>query len=130
MREQAYDRMIDAVTAAEEYIAQGQQAVPGQDRSPGKAGQRPPTSRRCCAALSRWTRGRAGIDRMISDFRTSDAILEFLASSKLEELAARGVSTPDLSIRIKTGPMPVPAPDAAQAGRVQGRASRPRGKVC
>ena len=53
---------------------------------------------------------------MISDFRTSDTILDFLSSSKLAELAARGVSTPDLSIRIKTGPMALPAPDAGKLG--------------
>ena len=61
-------------------------------------------------------KGEGRFDRMISDFRTSAAILDFLASSKLAELASRGVSTPDLSIRIKTGPMALPAPDADKAG--------------
>ena len=58
-------------------------------------------------------RGEGGYDRMVSEFRTSPAILEFVDAADLEELAARGVSTPDLSIRIKTGPMVLPAPDAA-----------------
>ena len=49
------------------------------------------------------------------DFRVSDTILNFLSSSKLAELAGRGVSTPDLSIRIKTGPMALPAPEAGKA---------------
>ena len=39
----------------------------------------------------------------------------------LAELAAAGVSTPDLSIRIKTGPMVLPAPDGARLGDYEGR---------
>ncbi|WP_204270099.1 hypothetical protein, partial [Enterobacter hormaechei] len=49
-------------------------------------------------------------------FRTSDAILDFINSAKVADYAGRGVSTPDLSIRIKTGPMAVPAPDADKIG--------------
>ena len=52
-------------------------------------------------------------DRMISDFRTSDQIRAFVDRANVDELATRGVSTPDLVIRIKSGPMVLPAPDAA-----------------
>ncbi|TIT58697.1 MAG: bifunctional aldolase/short-chain dehydrogenase, partial [Mesorhizobium sp.] len=61
-------------------------------------------------------RGEGRFDRMISDFRTSDAIVDFINSADIADYAGRGVSTPDLSIRIKTGPMAVPAPDADKIG--------------
>ena len=112
---EAYDRMIDAVTAAEDHIARGTKAAPAKAALPPKlltAAEIAPMLRGAVAV----DKGEGRFDRMISDFRTSDAILDFLASSKLAELASRGVSTPDLSIRIKTGPMAVPAPDAGKAG--------------
>jgi NAD(P)-dependent dehydrogenase (short-subunit alcohol dehydrogenase family) len=57
-------------------------------------------------------RGEGRFDRFVADFRTSPKALEFLASADLERLAASGVSTPDLSIRIKTGPIVLEAPEA------------------
>ncbi len=112
---EAYDRMIDAVTAAEDHIAGGAKVAPARAALPAKLltpAEIGPMLRGAVAV----DKGEGRFDRMISDFRTSDAILDFLASSKLAKLAARGVSTPDLSIRIKTGPMAVPAPDAGKAG--------------
>jgi NAD(P)-dependent dehydrogenase (short-subunit alcohol dehydrogenase family) len=53
-------------------------------------------------------------DRMVSDFRTSDKIRAFVDAANIDDIARRGVSTPDLVIRIKTGPLVLPAPDAAQ----------------
>src|SRR5262249_55867311 len=50
-------------------------------------------------------------ERFVSAFRTSPEILQFVAAGRLDDLARRGVSTPDLSIRIKTGPMVLPAPE-------------------
>ena len=111
---EAYDRMIDAVTAAEEYIAKGTRAAPARAALPANISTPAAIAPMLRGAVA-VDKGEGRFDRMISDFRTSDAILDFLASSKLEELAARGVSTPDLSIRIKTGPMAVPAPDADKA---------------
>jgi rhamnose utilization protein RhaD (predicted bifunctional aldolase and dehydrogenase)/NAD(P)-dependent dehydrogenase (short-subunit alcohol dehydrogenase family) len=110
---EAYTRMIDAVTAAEDFIAKG--AKPAAAKAPlpaniAKPAEIAPTLRGAVAV----DKGEGRYDRMISDFRVSDAILDFLSSSKLGELAARGVSTPDLSIRIKTGPMALPSPEAGR----------------
>lgn len=55
-------------------------------------------------------KGEGRFDRMVSVFRTSPDILDFVNAQQVEEMAARGVSTPDLSIRIKTGPLVLPAP--------------------
>ncbi|WP_204337635.1 hypothetical protein, partial [Klebsiella pneumoniae] len=43
------------------------------------------------------SKGEGRFDRMVSDFRTSDAILEFVNSAAIADYAAAGVSTPDLS---------------------------------
>jgi len=113
--EEAYTRMIDAVTKAEEYIAKGKKPAAPKAALPAalaKPAEIAPTLRGAVAV----DKGEGHFDRMISDFRVSDAILDFLSSSKLGELAASGVSTPDLSIRIKTGPMALPAPEAGKLG--------------
>lgn len=107
----AYDLMIRYVTVAEDYVAQNTAnplvPVTLPKRLPDPA-QIAPLLRGAVAMRH----GEGRFDRMVSDFRTSPTILEFLNAEGLERRAARGVSTPDLSIRIKTGPMALPAPDA------------------
>jgi rhamnose utilization protein RhaD (predicted bifunctional aldolase and dehydrogenase)/NAD(P)-dependent dehydrogenase (short-subunit alcohol dehydrogenase family) len=109
--DEAYGRMIDAVTLAEEFVARTGKpagkpvALPASLAKPADVA---PMLRGAVAV----PKGEGRFDRMISDFRTSPAILDFLGGPRLEALARTGVSTPDLSIRIKTGPMVLPAPDA------------------
>ncbi|MCT8998586.1 bifunctional aldolase/short-chain dehydrogenase [Chelativorans intermedius] len=110
---EAYDLMIEFVTMAEEHVAQH--------------GRRPFTPVSLPAALATpadiapYLRGAIAVPqgegsfaRMVSDFRTSPKILDYVNAENAEELARRGVSTPDLSIRIKTGPMVLPAPEAGK----------------
>src|SRR5205085_10462428 len=52
------------------------------------------------------------LERFVSEFRSTPQILNFVAAPNLAKIAQRGVSTPDLSIRIKTGPMVLPALEA------------------
>ena len=107
----AYDLMIRYVTVAENYVAQNTAnplvpiTLPKRLPDPAKIA---PLLRGAVAMRH----GEGRFDRMVSDFRTSPTILEALNAEGLERRAARGVSTPDLSIRIKTGPMALPAPDA------------------
>ncbi|WP_127144397.1 bifunctional aldolase/short-chain dehydrogenase [Pelagibacterium montanilacus] len=109
---QAYDRMIAFVSMAEERIARGkpQPFVPA--RLPAEL-----ASPRAIAPMLRGAlaiaHGARRFDRMVLSFRTSDAIRALTDAENVEELARRGVSTPDLSIRIKTGPMVLPAPERA-----------------
>jgi rhamnose utilization protein RhaD (predicted bifunctional aldolase and dehydrogenase)/NAD(P)-dependent dehydrogenase (short-subunit alcohol dehydrogenase family) len=112
---EAYTRMIDAVTAAEDFIAKSAKAAPAKAALPAKVASAAEIASTVRGAVA-VDKGEGRFDRMISDFRVSDTILDFLSSSKLGELAARGVSTPDLSIRIKTGPMPLPAPVSGKLG--------------
>jgi rhamnose utilization protein RhaD (predicted bifunctional aldolase and dehydrogenase)/NAD(P)-dependent dehydrogenase (short-subunit alcohol dehydrogenase family) len=107
----AYDLMIRHVSVAEDYVAQNTTnplvpvALPKRLPDPAQIA---PLLRGAVAVRH----GEGRFDRMVSDFRTSPAVLEFLSAEGLERRAGRGVSTPDLSIRIKTGPMVLPAPDA------------------
>jgi len=109
---EAYDRMIHYVSLAETYVRdKGRNpftpaALPKMLAKPGDL-----------AAIVRGAvavnRGEGKFDRMVSEFRSSPAILEFVNATTVHEMAQRGVSTPDLSIRIKTGPMVLPAPDGS-----------------
>ena len=108
--EEAYRRMIEFVTMAEDYIARSAKPKPTPVSLPAslaKPEEIAPMLRGAVAV----DKGEGRFDRMVSDFRTSPEILDFLRSPRLEELARTGVSTPDLSIRIKTGPMVLPAPE-------------------
>lgn len=106
---EAYDRMIHYVTLAEEHVRKNGRkpftpaAQPAAIASPVEIA---PMLRGAVAV----DKGEGRFERMISIFRTSPAILDFVNAAEVEDMAARGVSTPDLSIRIKTGPMVLPAP--------------------
>ncbi len=106
--EEAYGRMIHWVTVAEDYVAANGRplstaAVASDLAAPGEIA---PLLRGAVA----YPRGEGAFDRFVADFRTSDRVRAFLASSDLQRLADTGVSTPDLSIRIKTGPVVLPSP--------------------
>lgn len=110
--EQAYGRMIDHVTAAEDYIARNGKPAARTDALPVRlatSGELAPILRGAVA----FPRGEGGFDRFVADFRTSDKVRDFLGREDLQRYADTGVSTPDLSIRIKTGPMVLPEPDGA-----------------
>ncbi|MCV3242522.1 bifunctional aldolase/short-chain dehydrogenase [Mesorhizobium sp. ZC-5] len=120
---QAYDRMIYYVTVAEEYVAKHGKnplAPVKLTATPVVPGDIAPMLRGAVAVA----KGEGRFDRMVSDFRTSDKILEFVNSAALADYAAAGVSTPDLSIRIKTGPMVLPAPDGARLGDYKAEISK------
>jgi rhamnose utilization protein RhaD (predicted bifunctional aldolase and dehydrogenase)/NAD(P)-dependent dehydrogenase (short-subunit alcohol dehydrogenase family) len=108
----AYERMIEFVTMAEEFVAKNRKADAKRAAVPAKlasANEIAPLLRGAIAI----PRDGGKFDRMVSDFRTSDQIRSFVDRASAADLAVRGVSTPDLVIRIKSGPMVLPAPDAA-----------------
>lgn len=110
---QAYDRMIHYVTLAEDYVRR-------RGKTPFTSGRLPQQTAAAneIAAMLRGAvavaRGEGRFDRMISEFRVSPAILDFVNAAEVKDMAARGVSTPDLSIRIKTGPLVLPPPAAGK----------------
>ncbi|WP_174803313.1 bifunctional aldolase/short-chain dehydrogenase [Martelella limonii] len=107
----AYDLMIDYVSRAEDYVRrEGRPAFHAVSLPEGLAGPE---------AIAPILRGAVAIrregkrfGRMVNDFRASPEIMDFVNAAELSDMAERGVSTPDLSIRIKTGPMVLPAPVA------------------
>jgi rhamnose utilization protein RhaD (predicted bifunctional aldolase and dehydrogenase)/NAD(P)-dependent dehydrogenase (short-subunit alcohol dehydrogenase family) len=108
----AYGLMIEFVTLAEEHVAKGKRPftpvkLPAALATPAEIG---PYLRGAIAIPER----DGGWGRMVSDFRMSQKILDYVNAESAEDLAKRGVSTPDLSIRIKTGPMMLPAPEAGK----------------
>src|SRR5260370_15531733 len=108
---EAYDRMIRYVTIAEDHVRRHARNPFTSSPAPAKiasAEEIAPMLRGAVAV----DRGEGRYDRMVSEFRASPAILEFVNAAELADLARRGVSTPDLSIRIKTGPLVLPPPDA------------------
>jgi rhamnulose-1-phosphate aldolase/alcohol dehydrogenase len=122
---QAYDRMIRYVTLAEEYVAEHGNPLPKSDGLPASLA-RPEEIAPILRGAVAFARGEGRFDRFIGDFRTSPEIREFVALSDLGRYADAGVSTPDLSIRIKTGPLVV---DAPEAGDLDGYAARVRDRV-
>jgi rhamnose utilization protein RhaD (predicted bifunctional aldolase and dehydrogenase)/NAD(P)-dependent dehydrogenase (short-subunit alcohol dehydrogenase family) len=108
---ESYERMIRFVSLAENYIDTNRKRIMRSRALPAKVAD--------VISISPSLRGAIAIrsgdrcDRLISDFRSSPEILDFVNSENLEDVAKRGVSTPDLSIRIKTGPMVLPTPDIA-----------------
>ncbi|PZO73890.1 MAG: bifunctional aldolase/short-chain dehydrogenase, partial [Mesorhizobium amorphae] len=111
--EEAYGRMIEFVTIAEDHVkTNGRKAFTPATlpETLAKPADIAPMLRGAVA----FPRGEGRFDRMVSVFRTSADVLAFVNSTEVEEMAARGVSTPDLSIRIKTGPMVLPAPVAGE----------------
>ncbi|MBJ6135398.1 bifunctional aldolase/short-chain dehydrogenase [Ochrobactrum sp. Q0168] len=108
---EAYDRMIYYVTVAENHVRKNGRnpftpaVLPASLVTPGDI---VPMLRGAVAV----DKGEGRYDRMVTVFRTSPSILDFVNAREVKDMAARGVSTPDLSIRIKTGPMVLPAPTA------------------
>lgn len=107
---EAYELMIKWVSVAEDHVAANGKPlatapVPADLARPAEIA---PLLRGAVA----FPRGEGVYDRFVVDFRTSEKVRAFLASGDLQRLADTGVSTPDLSIRIKTGPVVLPAPKA------------------
>jgi rhamnose utilization protein RhaD (predicted bifunctional aldolase and dehydrogenase)/NAD(P)-dependent dehydrogenase (short-subunit alcohol dehydrogenase family) len=110
---EAYERMIEHVTLAEDFIAKKGRSSSVRVSLPARLAAPADISPMLRGAIA-VRRDGGKFDRMISDFRTSDKIRAFVDVANVDDIARRGVSTPDLVIRIKTGPLVLPAPDAAQ----------------
>lgn len=108
--QQAYERMIEMVSLAEDRIAarRSQTIVPAD--IPGgiaTVAQVAPILRGLCAEES-------GDDfrRLVMDFRTSDAIRTFVDGAELDRYGQQGTVTPDHVIRTKHKPLIVRPPRA------------------
>jgi rhamnose utilization protein RhaD (predicted bifunctional aldolase and dehydrogenase)/NAD(P)-dependent dehydrogenase (short-subunit alcohol dehydrogenase family) len=123
----AYERMIEMVTRAEDYIAKSRRSSYKPGKLPGQLA--------AVADVLPIIRGAVALDRcegnyarMITDLRTSDNVMAYCNRVDLEAGAWRGVITPDHNIRIKNRPLVLPAPEAGKledfAREVQARLAR------
>ncbi|MGB9365282.1 MAG: bifunctional aldolase/short-chain dehydrogenase [Xanthobacteraceae bacterium] len=111
---EAYERMIEHVTLAEERLKRGRKTLataklPAQIASRAEVG---PIIRGACALKDDKTEG--AWTRLILDFRTNDAILNFVNGAELARYSQAGVVTPDHTIRTKNWPLIVSAPQAGE----------------
>jgi rhamnose utilization protein RhaD (predicted bifunctional aldolase and dehydrogenase)/NAD(P)-dependent dehydrogenase (short-subunit alcohol dehydrogenase family) len=110
---EAYERMIAAVTLAEERLKRGRKnvfaaaALPSRPASPQEAA---PILRGACAIADAAAPGL--YKRFILDFRGGPAVRDFVSGVDVERYGRAGVATPDHTIRTKNYPLIVPAPSA------------------
>tara|TARA_R110000868_G_scaffold358331_1_gene619867 strand:+ start:33222 stop:34469 length:1248 start_codon:yes stop_codon:yes gene_type:complete len=107
---QSYDRMIDFVTDAENYLAARGITLPGPEKSDGTID---------ADLAGRIETGlRAGNSPFTSslgmDFRTGPSIRKYLTNDALDTIAVRGTATPDHVIRIKPFPLILNADASAE----------------
>jgi len=112
--EQAYSRMIEFVTMAEERLTrQRKTLVPA--KLPAKFASLPeiaPILRGAVAIEKNAIAGTA--KRQILDFRSNDTILNYVNGAEVARYSQVGVVTPDHTIRTKNWPVIVPAPEAGK----------------
>ena len=105
---EAYERMVDLVTLAEDRIAKA-----GSKTFPGAAVPKPSPT----AEVAPIVRGLLAVHgdasvadpvRMILDFRTSDGVLNYVNGADIAHYSQVGVVTPDHAIRTKNFPLVTP----------------------
>jgi NAD(P)-dependent dehydrogenase (short-subunit alcohol dehydrogenase family)/ribulose-5-phosphate 4-epimerase/fuculose-1-phosphate aldolase len=112
---EAYERMIEHVTLAEERLARGRKAVFVTAQMPQHVAvgtQVAPIIRGACSLKD--DRHEGAWKRFILEFRAGDAILNFVNGAELARYSQAGVVTPDHTIRTKNWPLIAPPPQAGK----------------
>jgi rhamnose utilization protein RhaD (predicted bifunctional aldolase and dehydrogenase)/NAD(P)-dependent dehydrogenase (short-subunit alcohol dehydrogenase family) len=112
--EEAYERMIEMVSLAEARMQQGRRAVFATAQLPQSVlplAEAAPIVRGACALRDPGGAHR----RLILEFRTGDAVLNFVNGAEVKRYATAGVVTPDHTIRTKNWPLVLEAPQAGKA---------------
>jgi NAD(P)-dependent dehydrogenase (short-subunit alcohol dehydrogenase family) len=113
--QEAYERMIAAVSLAEERLTRRRKAVFAPAHLPAAVAGAPdvaPILRGACAIAD--PTGSGAYRRLVLEFRASPAVLEYVNGVELNRYGQAGVATPDHTIRTKNYPLIVPAPNAGQ----------------
>ena len=109
---QAYERMIEFVTLAEERLGRQRKQL-AQAKLPSNLASLPeiaPILRGAVAIEKNPTAGTA--KRQLLNFRSNAQILNYVNGAELARYSQVGVVTPDHTIRTKNWPVIVPAPEA------------------
>jgi rhamnose utilization protein RhaD (predicted bifunctional aldolase and dehydrogenase)/NAD(P)-dependent dehydrogenase (short-subunit alcohol dehydrogenase family) len=114
---EAYERMIEFVTRAENHLKKNRNAVFVGAKLPQQIApviEVAPILRSACTLLD--ADGEGAHQRPILEFRASEAILNFVNGRQIARYARAGVVTPDHVIRTKPWPLIVPAPQKGKLG--------------
>ena len=124
---EAYERMIEMVTRAEDFIARNRKsfAVAAPRNVPAIA-QVAPIVRGACSERDEKVEG--AWRRLILEFRSSDAVLNFVNAKDLDRLSQSGVITPDHTIRTKNWPLVLPAAGGGKLDEFAGAAREQAGQ--
>jgi rhamnose utilization protein RhaD (predicted bifunctional aldolase and dehydrogenase)/NAD(P)-dependent dehydrogenase (short-subunit alcohol dehydrogenase family) len=112
---EAYERMIECVTLAETRLKKNRKAVfvsAPLPQQPASLREVAPILRGACTL--RDANGEGAHKRLILDFRTSDAILNYVNGAEVARYGRAGLLTPDHVIRTKPWPLIVTAPEAGK----------------
>ena len=109
---EAYERMIEMVTLAEQHLAKGKKTMVAVKLPARIAAVEDvaPIVRGACTLKD----VNGAHKRLILEFRANDDILAFVNGKDVSRYAQAGVLTPDHAIRTKSWPMIVPAPEAGK----------------
>jgi rhamnose utilization protein RhaD (predicted bifunctional aldolase and dehydrogenase)/NAD(P)-dependent dehydrogenase (short-subunit alcohol dehydrogenase family) len=119
---EAYERMIAAVSVAEEELGRRRKSVFAPAPLPpaiATAAEAAPILRGACAIPE--PSGSGAYKRFILEFRASPAVLNYVNGAELARYGRAGVATPDHTIRTKNYPLIVPAPQAGRLDEFQRR---------
>jgi rhamnose utilization protein RhaD (predicted bifunctional aldolase and dehydrogenase)/NAD(P)-dependent dehydrogenase (short-subunit alcohol dehydrogenase family) len=111
----AYERMIAAVSLAEERLTRRRATVFAGVRLPAEvagAAEVAPILRGACAISD--PRDSGAFKRFILEFRSGRGVLNYVNGTELRRYGQAGVATPDHTIRTKNYPLIVPAPESAK----------------
>jgi rhamnose utilization protein RhaD (predicted bifunctional aldolase and dehydrogenase)/NAD(P)-dependent dehydrogenase (short-subunit alcohol dehydrogenase family) len=113
---EAYERMIAFVSRAEDFIARSRKSVMAAQpaRRPPPVADVAPIVRGVCSEKDEKAEG--AWRRLVLEFRTGNAILDFLNGKDLRRLSEAGVITPDHTIRTKNWPLLLNAPESERMG--------------
>jgi rhamnose utilization protein RhaD (predicted bifunctional aldolase and dehydrogenase)/NAD(P)-dependent dehydrogenase (short-subunit alcohol dehydrogenase family) len=103
--EEAYERMIEMVSLAEARLRQGRRNVFAPGRLPQALLPLAETAPIVRGACSQPEGAEGAFRRLILDFRTGDAVMNFVNGADVRRYATRGVVTPDHTIRTKNWPL-------------------------
>ena len=112
---EAYERMIEFVTLAEDHLRKKGNAKFASAKLPDQiaaASDVAPIIRGACTLRDAF--GEGAHKRLVLEFRSSDVILNYVDGKDMARYARAGPITPDHVIRTKPWPLIVPAPEAGK----------------
>ncbi|HVX92421.1 MAG TPA: bifunctional aldolase/short-chain dehydrogenase [Xanthobacteraceae bacterium] len=107
---EAYERMIEMVSAAEARLGRGRKAVFVTGQMPQKIAPLAVVAPIVRGACSLKEKEEGAYRRLVLAFRGGPAVLDFVNGAEVGRYARAGVVTPDHTIRTKNWPLIVPPP--------------------